>query len=332
MSTINKQQIFQLSGFWQLTFNIIYEKREIKMKIGTPIILKADPNYNPDSSYTNIRDMALLCEKSGLDSIWFADHLLYREKNKETIGIWECWTVLSALAEATSTIELGTLAICNNFRNPTLLAKMAHTIDEVSNGRFILGIGAGWKKPEHKAFGFPFDHRVDRFEEALQIIRPLLKDGYVDFVGNYYQARNCEIIPRSPRPNGPPLLVGAFRSRMMRITAKYADMWNIELLTNPYSVTESLSQFHEACTDVGRDPASIETTFLVPLVYPDLAEPPRHTKDLHYISGSPEEVATAMRDIEALGVSQLLFQLYPYKKESISRLAEAMKLYRKNRI
>lgn len=182
--------------------------------------------------------------------------------------------MLSALAEATRRVELGTLVLCTQFRNPAILAKMAHTIDEVSNGRLILGIGAGWNKPEFDAFGIPFDHKVDRFEEALQIISPLLKEGQVDFEGTFYKVRDCEITPRNPRTNGPPLMVGSSGPRMMRLTAQYADMWNTAYLHHPDSLTEPLSKLHAACAEVGRDPSTIEITVLVALAYPDLVDPP----------------------------------------------------------
>ena len=117
--------------------------------------------------------------------------------------------MLAALAEATRRVEIGTLVTPTSFRNPAILAKMATAADEVSHGRLILGVGAGWNEPEYRAFGLPFDHRVDRFEEALQIIKPLLRTGHVDFAGRYYEARDCEDAPRGPRPEGPPLMVGS---------------------------------------------------------------------------------------------------------------------------
>ena len=236
--------------------------------------------------------------------------------------------MLSALAEATRRVELGTLVLCTQFRNPAILAKMAHTIDEVSNGRLILGIGAGWNKPEFDAFGIPFDHKVDRFEEALQIISPLLKEGQVDFEGTFYKVRDCEITPRGPRTNGPPLMVGSFGPRMMRLTAQYADMWNTCYLHQPDSLTEPLSKLHAACAEVGRDPATIEITVLVALAYPDLAEPPNFMGD-EYLTGSTKEVATAMCKYEERGVSHLMFHISPYNAEGFERIVEAMKYYRK---
>ena len=128
----------------------------------------------------------------------------------------------------TSRIELGPFVACNSFRNPALLAKMAVTLDEVSDGRLVLGIGAGWHEPEYHAFGYPYDDRVGRFEEALQIIAPLLREGRVDFEGRYCQARDCEIAPRGPRPAGPPILIGAQRPRMMRLAARFADIYDTD--------------------------------------------------------------------------------------------------------
>ena len=121
--------------------------------------------------------------------------------------------------DAPTRIELGPLVACTNFHNPALLAKQAATIDEISGGRFVLGLGAGWNETEFRAFGFPFDHRIDRFEEAFTIIRTLLREGAIDFDGRYYQARDCELLPRGPRPGGPPLMIGSIGPRMLRIDA-----------------------------------------------------------------------------------------------------------------
>ncbi len=154
--------------------------------------------------------MARLAEEVGFDSVWFVDHLIYRNdaSGRPPQGAWECWSVLSALAAVTSRVELGSLVTATSFRNPALLAKIADTIDEISGGRLILGIGAGWNEPEYRMFGYPYDHRVDRFAEAFAIIYGLLRDGAVDIAGTFYQARECELRPRGPRPQGPPIMVG----------------------------------------------------------------------------------------------------------------------------
>src|SRR5215470_2443698 len=128
------------------------------------VMLANDREHNRTRPYATIRAIAHQAETDGFDSIWLADHLFYRTPGEPTRGIWECWTMLSALAEATKRVELGTLVTCNTFRNPAILAKMASTVDELSHGRLILGIGAGWNEPEYEAFGLTSDHKVDRLE------------------------------------------------------------------------------------------------------------------------------------------------------------------------
>ncbi|HEX9371267.1 MAG TPA: LLM class flavin-dependent oxidoreductase [Roseiflexaceae bacterium] len=152
-----------------------------QMKIGVVMPIAEDDERRATPGYAEIRGIALQCEAAAFDSIWVFDHLLFRFPDQPTAGIWEIWTILSALSEATARVQLGTLVMCVPFRNPALLAKMAGTLDEVSGGRLILGLGAGWHKPEFDAFGAPFDHRVERFEEALRIIVPLLRERRVDF-------------------------------------------------------------------------------------------------------------------------------------------------------
>ena len=296
------------------------------MKVGWTVILADYLRQDRTPRYKDIRDMAKRAEAAGFDSLWLYDHLLYRTDGNATIGIWECWTILSALAEATERVELGTLVACNSFRNPALLAKMAITLDEVSNGRFILGLGSGWNKAEYDAFGLPFDHLVDRFEEALQIIRPLLKEGRVDFRGTYYQAADCEITPRGPRAGGPPLMVGSFGPRMLRLTARYADMWNTAYLHRPASLKEPRAKMQAACADVGRDPATLDVTVLVALGYPDLGALPKVADE--YLIGSEEYVADTLRDYARMSITHLMFHVEPYCTEALSRLAASVELYR----
>jgi probable F420-dependent oxidoreductase len=296
------------------------------MKVGVVIMLANEGKERRTRRYDEIRDMALQAESRGFDSLWLYDHLLYRFEGEPTVGIWECWTVLSALAQATQRVELGTLVVCNSFRNPALLVKMAITLDEVSHGRLILGVGAGWNKPEYDAFGFPFDHKADRFEEALQIIKPLLREGRVDFAGKYYQARDCEILPRGPRPEGPPLLVGSFGPRMLRLTARYADLWNTGYLGKPETFAKPHEEMLAACREVGRDPSTLGLTAMVALHYPDLAEKSNLAGE--ELTGSAEEIAEAMKGYEGLGVRHLIFHLVPSNLTALERLASSMQIYR----
>ena len=169
------------------------------MEIGVVLPLAEYPWKQP--SYSEIRALALSAEDSGFDSVWVFDHLLFRGAPGEpTEGIWESWTILSALAEATERVRLGTLVLCTAFRNPAVLAKMAVTLDEVSGGRLILGLGSGWHEPEFEAFGVPFENRVSRFEESLHVITSLLRTGTLDFEGRHIRIRGGELRPRgSPR-------------------------------------------------------------------------------------------------------------------------------------
>jgi probable F420-dependent oxidoreductase len=297
------------------------------MKIGLVIIIAERKELKRAFNYQETREIAQQAEEAGFDSLWLYDHMLYRYEGEPTVGIWECWTFLSALADATQCVELGTLVVCNSFRNPALLAKMAITLDEVSQGRLILGLGAGWNKPEYDAFGWPYDHRVDRFEEALQIIRPLLKEGRVDFEGKYYTAKDCEIRPLGPRPNGPPLMVGCGGKRMLRLTAKYADKWNTGYLGQPDTLVKPRQEMLEACQDTGRDPSTLGVTAMIALHYPKLAPAPDGF-DEPPLTGTPKEIAQAMLAYEHAGVEHIMFHLIPYKPVAIKKFEEALRIYR----
>ena len=296
------------------------------MKVGLVLIIADRPELGRAFSYAETREVAQRAEENGFDSLWLYDHLLYRQKDKPTTGIWECWTFLSALAQATARVELGTLVICNSLRNPALLAKMAITLDEVSQGRLILGLGAGWNKPEYDAFGYPFDHRVDRFEEALQIIRPLLKQGRVDFQGKYYQARDCEIKPVGPRPDGPPLMIGSFGPRMLKLTAQYADLWNSAYYGQVKGLTRPRQALKRACREVGRDPATLGVTAVLGVHYPDLA-PVKPGFGRLPLSGTPDEIAQAMLAYQQAGVEHIMIHLVPYSLDALARFEEALRIY-----
>jgi probable F420-dependent oxidoreductase len=294
------------------------------VKLGAILRLGPLAPDQPPAAYPAIRDMAQRVEAAGLDSIWVYDHLLYRWPGRSTDGIWEAWTVLSALAEATRRVELGTLVLCSPFRNPALVAKMACTLDEVSSGRFTLGLGAGWHQPEFDAFGVPFDHRVSRFHEALRIIRPLLRDGQVDFEGAYYAVRDCEIAPRGPRPDGPPLLVAGGGPRMVRLAAEFADAWNTAWHTSAASVAQPLAELQAACQRSGRQVAA---TACVTVAYPDLGPPSGPGSG--YLSGPPEHLAAALADFAQLGLAQLMIDVSPHSPAALGRLAEAVDLCRR---
>jgi alkanesulfonate monooxygenase SsuD/methylene tetrahydromethanopterin reductase-like flavin-dependent oxidoreductase (luciferase family) len=198
---------------------------------------------------------------------------------------------------------------------------MADTIDEISGGRLILGLGAGWDGPENQAFDIKSDHRVDRFEEAIQIIVPLLHTGRVDFAGKYYQARECELRPRGPRPGGPPILIGAKGPRMLRLAATYADLWNAEgPLQGPGEISSRRAAGDAACTAVGRDPATLGRSASVVVHLPmTQAQSGQHSPAQGKKPGptSPEEVAETLRGYARAGLSHVQLWLTPNTIKSL---------------
>ena len=299
------------------------------MQIGVMMPIGEDDERHATLSYAEIRELALRTEAAGFDSVWIYDHLLFRSTGAPTAGVWEAWTILTALAEATQRVTLGALVMCTSFRNPAVLAKMAATLDDVSGGRLILGLGAGWHQPEYDAFGLPFDHRVDRFEEALQIIVPLLREGRVDFQGRYYAAPDCEIRPRGPRPHGPPILIGSARPRMLRLTARYADSWNTCWLGQPSALDSRRDALLAACADEARDPATLDITVGVSVAAPATGGDASTVENPEKVlGGSASEVAMGLLGYEQAGVSHIICSLDRADAESVSWLAQALTEFR----
>ncbi len=258
--------------------------------------------------FSDIKGLAIAAEAVGLDSFWLPDHFVYRPHEPDQLGCWEVFTFLSALASVTSRIALGTFVAATSFRNPALLAKMADALDEISDGRFILGLGAGNWEPEHTMFGYPFDHRAGRFAEAMEIIAPLLRAGMANFHGKYYEATESVLRPRGPSPSGPPIWAGARGERMLRIIAGHADasiaIWPI----TPAQMTAAREKMVAACQDVGRDPATLALTAGT---FVHLPENDRPAADDKAISGTYEEIAAQLQAFAAIGVQHLLVDFRP---------------------
>jgi probable F420-dependent oxidoreductase len=287
------------------------------------------PEVEREVRWPELREMAVMAERVGFDSIWVGDHLLYRDPGQPPRGPWEAWSLLAALAATTERVELGPLVASVSFHNPAMLAKKAATIDEISGGRLILGLGAGWNEPEYTAFGFPFDHRVDRFEEAFAIIRGLLREGAVDFAGRYHQARDCVLIPRPPREPGPPIMIGSTGPRMLRLAAAYADSWNTWFSwygNRPEGIPALREKLDEACAAAGRDPATLERTVAVLVQVEGGAIPPRggSQEKAPPIRGSAEEMADALRAFAAEGIAHVQLVVDPITVSSIERLGSVL--------
>lgn len=289
------------------------------------------PEVEREVRWPELLDMIRAIEDLGFDSIWVGEHLLYRFADRGPRGPWEAWTLMGAIAGVTSRVEFGPLVACTNFHNPALLAKQAATLDEVSGGRLILGLGAGWNETEFIAYGYPYDHRIARFEEAFTIIRSLLREGAVDFDGRWYQVRDCELLPRGPRPAGPPLMVGSNRPRMLRATLPHVDSWNswfADTGNRPEGVPALRELVDGACREVGRDPGAVERTVAVLVELPggvgrlqgayskEAPEP---------LSGGPEVIADALRGYAREGISHVQLVLDPITVGSIRALEPVLR-------
>ena len=292
------------------------------MKIGLMLPLAEDET----GGYADLRAMALAAEEDGLDSVWGADHLIFREDG-ETTGIHESWTLLTAIAAQTSRVEIGPMVLALPFRNPALTAKMAAELDEVSGGRLILGLGCGWHRPEFDAFGYPFDHRVSRFAEGLEILVPLLRGERVSFEGRYHRATDAELRPAPTRPNGPPILIAGKQPRMLSLVARWADQWNAAWFGRPESADElrtRLGNLGRALEETGRDPGSLVRTAGIFVAFHDApADAPAHA-----IRGSRDEVAEALAGYAELGIEHLITHVFPRSTDAVRRLADAAALAR----
>ena len=284
------------------------------------------------ATWRDITDVARAAEDLGFDSLWVPDHMIFEPNGlgEARLGSWDAWAWLAGLAAVTNRVEIGPLVACTSFRNPAMIAKVADTIDDMSNGRLILGLGAGWNEPEYRSFGFPFDRRVSRFEEAFTIIRTLLQDGFIDFTGTYYQARDCELRPRAARPGGPPLLLGSKGERMLRIALPYIQQWNMwatEKQSPQFDVPPVRDQIDRICQEIARDPATLLRTATLHIQvdgavgrtpnFPGWSKNP--------LRGSATELADIMRAYAAEGISHIQVELDPGTVDGVRKLAEVLR-------
>ncbi len=255
--------------------------------------------------YSEMRELAQAAEQGGLDSIWVPDHLFIRSEEGSERGVWESMPMLAAMADATERVELGPLVLCTPFRNPGMIAWAANTLDEISNGRFVLGLGAGWHQPEFDAFGFDFDHKVSLFEDALEIVTPLLREGRVSYEGRLSRGEST-IHPRGPRPQGPPIMTAGSGPRMLRLTAKFADRWNSVWYGLPTDeFRDERRRLEEACAAIGRDPKTIEISAGLQVAAPEEGK----VNGPESIVGRAEELLDALRIWEAEAVTEVMCRM-----------------------
>lgn len=304
--------------------------RNRPFKIGIFIPHFEHPWNGTTIGWEQIRATAIAAEAVGFDSVWLPDHLLFRFPGVAPQGVWDVWSLMPALAAVTKRVEIAPLVACSSFRNPALIAKMADTIDEISGGRFILGLGAGWHEPEYDAFGFPYDHRVSRFEEALTIIHSLLRTGHVDFAGKFYSARDCELRPRGPRPQGPPIVIGSSSPRMMNLMVKYADAWNKDRLNSVEQLLQVEATVDAACLAASRDPNTLGR--IVGIQIDTLNEtreafsPRQWVREPWPLTGSPEQLAEQIRAYTRSRCDHLVIWLDPVTPTAVESFAPVLEL------
>jgi alkanesulfonate monooxygenase SsuD/methylene tetrahydromethanopterin reductase-like flavin-dependent oxidoreductase (luciferase family) len=201
-----------------------------------------------------------LFDQLGFDSAWVCDHIV--QPSRPTGPYFEAWTLLAGLAAVTSRIRIGVLVSSNTFRHPVLLAKEAVTVDHISDGRLEVGLGAGWYEPEHTAFGIPFPETrelVSRFAEAVKVIDLMLRQEVSSFEGRYYPLRDAASRPAPVQQPRPPLVLGAFGPRMLKIVARHAETWNAFGTVD--EIRERNQLLDRYCTELGRDPNDLQRSF-----------------------------------------------------------------------
>lgn len=271
------------------------------------------------------RAMAMAAEAVGFDSIWVGDHLLYRDDGREERGQWEAWTLLAGLATVTERVSLGPLVACIGFHNPGVLAKMASTVHELSQGRLIFGLGAGWNTPDFTAFGLPYDHRVARFEESFDIIRGLLDGSRVTVDGQYQRADDLVLLPQPTSPIH--LMVGSNGDRMLSITLPFVDVWNTwydDYGNTPEGFAALNARITQAATTAGRDPADIQRSACMFVTLGDGSNTRSYDKPVQPVRGTMIDIAAHIRSLADAGADEVIMVVDPITEDSIHSLGEAL--------
>jgi alkanesulfonate monooxygenase SsuD/methylene tetrahydromethanopterin reductase-like flavin-dependent oxidoreductase (luciferase family) len=297
------------------------------LKVGVQL-----PEIERQIRWPELATMIRRIEELGFDSIWTGDHFLYHMADGSADGPWDAWSVLAAAAAMTSKASLGPLVTPIGFYNPAVLAKKAATVDEISGGRLILGVGAGWNEVEFRGYGVPYDDRFSRFAEAFTIIRTLLQEGAIDFEGKYFSARDCQLVPQS-RPGGPPIMIGSVGERMLNITLPYVKSWNVwhtATHNSPAGVAPLRAQVAAACAKVGRDPATVQATVVVLVRMPGGKGRRQGDGSLdstpNPVAGPPDVIAEELRAYARAGVAEVQLVVDPITLESLEGLAPALEL------
>jgi probable F420-dependent oxidoreductase len=285
------------------------------------------PEVERDVRWPEYRAMAIAAEEVGFDGIYVGDHLLYRGDGRPERGPWEAWTLLAALAAVTERVELGPLVACVGFHPPAVLAKMAATLTELSDGRFVLGLGAGWNEEEFRAFGIPFDRRVARFAEAFAIVEPLLRGERITLHGEFHAVDDAVQLP--PARHRTPLMIGSNGPRMLRIALPRVDAWNTwyEDYGNTAEGFAALNAtITAAAEDAGRTPEEIARSACAFVVLDRGARERPVTGTAPPLEGTPQAIADRIRELADAGADEVILVASPITERSIRTLGEARAL------
>ena len=278
------------------------------MRVGLIAQLHGRPGGDLNPSWRSVRDLASKCEEVGFEMFVFEDVLMYRGETT-TDGCWESMTIAGAIAASTTTIRFGQSVVNAPYRSPALTASMATTLDEISSGRFVLGIGAGNSPAsDYEGFGFPTDRRYSRFAESIEIIHTLLRQGRADYNGEFYSAKRAELVLRGPSPHGPEINIAAGGPRMLQLVARYADAWNWwtwdETIDEALGrLTPLMAQLDAACEAEGRDPATLDRTLDLYSVTPPGLSPASEMRQP--LAGNVDELTDALLRLESAGFHEV---------------------------
>jgi alkanesulfonate monooxygenase SsuD/methylene tetrahydromethanopterin reductase-like flavin-dependent oxidoreductase (luciferase family) len=276
--------------------------------------------------WVDIRDLALRAEDTGFDTVWTADELLWRSADGKSQGWWEGVAMTGAVAGATSRVKVGTWVLSALHRNPAITAKAVETLDEISGGRFVFGLGSGHAGRQAHAFGLPEDRVYSRFEEALEIIIPLLRRGRADFEGTFHAARDLEHRPVGPRPGRIPIMIGAKGPKMLRLAARHADIWSwyVEERSDLTEFGPRLAALEAACIEVGRDPATIGKSAGI------VVEPTSFSGSEAVlgtpVKGSVAQIADRLREFGDAGFTNLELVVWPPTLPALDAMAPILEL------
>jgi alkanesulfonate monooxygenase SsuD/methylene tetrahydromethanopterin reductase-like flavin-dependent oxidoreductase (luciferase family) len=298
------------------------------MQIGVVLPQFQSPRSGETPSWATVRSMAVRAEELGFDTVWVADELLWAfDEWPGPRGWWEGVAMAGAVAASTSRIEVGTWVLSALHRNPGLTAKVVATLDEISGGRFLFGFGSGHAGKQGEKFGYPLDHTIGRYEEALQIIVPLLREGRVDFAGEYHRAVNLEQLPPGPRPGRIPIMLGAHQPRTLRLAVQHADIWSdfARESSLPDAFQPVIAQLDAICDELGRDRASLGRS--IGVIVEALDQHDAEDAGLGVpIAGSAEEIAATMRVFADMGVTRIELMLWPNTPASLEAVAPVLQL------